>query len=122
MEVVIEGTPAYRVVWNGEGDYLDPLYATYHVTDERVVLLFETDRPRRQVRFQVPDVPSGRYPVKIYDGGEGGQHYTWELFKVSRGSSFPWAVTAAFAGAIGLVLLLGYGARRWIVHREPSRV
>ncbi len=41
----------------------------------------------RRVRFRVPAVPPGRYLVSIYDGGEGGAHYTWEYFAVTERSS-----------------------------------
>ena len=33
--------------------------------------------------FVVPAVGEGRYLVAIYDGSEGGAHYTWDDFRVT---------------------------------------
>jgi hypothetical protein len=42
------------------------------------------------VEFQVPAAAPGRYLVGIYDGSEGGAHYTWEYFRVTgRGGEAP---------------------------------
>ncbi len=72
------------------------------------------------MQFQVPDVPPGRYEVKIYDGSEEGQHYTWDFIRVTAKSSVPWALLfALLAGLLGA--LLTYGARRSIVHSSRSR-
>ena len=44
-----------------------------------------SDLPLRgPVEFRVPVAPPGRYLVSIYDGGEGGSHYTWEYFRVKE--------------------------------------
>ena len=40
--------------------------------------------PEQRVRFRVPRVAPGRYAVIIYDGAEGGTHYTWSFFRVTR--------------------------------------
>lgn len=37
--------------------------------------------------FDVPEVPPGRYGVVIFDGSEGGQHYTWDFFRVTDASA-----------------------------------
>jgi hypothetical protein len=72
----------------------------------------------------IPRVPPGRYLLAIYDGGEGGQHYSWETFTVtaakagtpdprppreaaSRGVAISVAVAATVAA-----LLVGYLAGR----------
>jgi hypothetical protein len=67
----------------------------YH-PDEAAVVVAERDRPSR-LTFTVPRVEPGRYLVVVYDGSEGGFHYTWETFLVvahepsgPRGSA-PWA-------------------------------
>jgi hypothetical protein len=39
---------------------------------------------RGPVEFQVPEAPPGRYLVSVYDGSEGGVHYTWETFRVTE--------------------------------------
>jgi hypothetical protein len=36
------------------------------------------------VEFQIPTTPRGRYLVSIYDGSEGGAHYTWDYFRVTE--------------------------------------
>jgi hypothetical protein len=41
--------------------------------------------PRPQLvraSWKVPQVPPGRYLIAIYDGSEGGAHYTWDFFEV----------------------------------------
>ena len=44
-----------------------------------------SDLPLRgPVEFRVPVAPPGRYLVSIYDGSEGGSHYTWEYFRVKE--------------------------------------
>ena len=43
-------------------------------------------RAPRRGHFRVPDVPRGRYPLVIWDGSEGGAHYTWTWFVVKRPS------------------------------------
>lgn len=45
--------------------------------------LYRSGRARRH-GFRVPDVPGGRYPLAIWDGSEGGAHYTWTWFVVRR--------------------------------------
>lgn len=37
--------------------------------------------------FTIPDVAPGRYLVAMYDGGEGGAHYSWETFRVLPGAA-----------------------------------
>lgn len=47
-------------------------------------------RPRRvRARWSVPTVPPGRYPIAIYDGTEGGAHYTWDFFEVTNEAPRP---------------------------------
>jgi hypothetical protein len=47
-----------------------------------MVVVAEAD-DRSQLQFVVPDVPPGKYIVVMYDGSEGGRHYTWNTFKVT---------------------------------------
>jgi hypothetical protein len=51
----------------------------------------------RPVEFRIPAAPPGRYLVSIYDGGEGGAHYTWEYFRVTERSSTDTAAPASQA-------------------------
>jgi hypothetical protein len=97
----------------------------YHF-DQPMVVVAETD-DRSQLQFVVPDVPPGRYIVVMYDGSEGGRHYTWNTFKVTaapaategasdnepKQSNMRWFLT------IGM-LVLGLGAG-WVLGRgRPS--
>lgn len=103
----------------------------YHF-DQPMVVVAEAD-DRSQLQFVVPDVPPGKYIVVMYDGSEGGRHYTWNTFKVTAAS----AATEAASGndptqsnrrwflAVGM-LVLGLGAgwvlgRRWSSHRYLVR-
>ena len=54
------------------------------------------DLPLRDpVAFEVPQAPPGRYLVSIYDGSEGGSHYTWEYFRVTERRVGPPATRAS---------------------------
>ena len=57
--------------------------ALYH-PKQATRTLVSLPRPRERVRFKVPDVPSGRYVMIIYDGSEGGSHYTYARFIVEK--------------------------------------
>ncbi len=72
------------------------------------------------MRFRVPDVSPGRYEVKIYDGSEEGQHYTWDFFRVTPKSSVPWGLLFALVAVLISAMLL-YGARRSMFQSSPSR-
>jgi hypothetical protein len=38
--------------------------------------------PRRTVQLEVPSVPQGRYLIALFDGSEGGTHYTWDFIRI----------------------------------------
>jgi hypothetical protein len=38
----------------------------------------------RGATFAIPDVAPGQYLVALYDGGEGGAHYSWDTLTVLR--------------------------------------
>lgn len=78
------GWTAYRVVWNGRGLAGHRSLNRFHRRGFRTIELVKLPRARRGVRFRVPRVPPGIYPVVIYDGSEGGTHYVWELFRLRR--------------------------------------
>jgi len=125
----------FRAVWNPTREdiyYRQPALVAAHVNGTpRVVLL---DRPRRDARtratLRVPDVPAGRYLVLLYDGTEGGRHYTWGSVAVrhrpvktsppsraaaSQGGGFPTLPVAAAAAllvaAVASLLALRKGRR-----------
>jgi hypothetical protein len=85
-QVTIErrGWTAYRVVWNGRGFPGHSGLNRLHRRGFRTIELVKLPQPRVGVRFRVPRVPPGTYPVVIYDGSEGGTHYVWALFRVRR--------------------------------------
>jgi hypothetical protein len=72
---------AYKVVWNPIG--LSAL-GTVERPKQLTLTLIDRDRPKRNVRFRVPAVPPSTYTVAAYDGSEGGAHYTWTVFRVTR--------------------------------------
>jgi LPXTG-motif cell wall-anchored protein len=47
-----------------------------------MVVLDQVPKPS-PLRFEVPDVAPGVYLVVMYDGSEGGRHYTWNEFEVT---------------------------------------
>jgi hypothetical protein len=53
-----------------------------------MVVLDQASQPS-PIRFVVPEVLPGKFLVVIYDGSEGGHHYTWDTFTVTAGSPDP---------------------------------
>lgn len=83
--VTIVGTVAYRVVWNDSiFRFLGPTRGDLYRRGSRTVVVVRIDRPKARVSFLVPKVAPGRYAVVIYDGAEGGEHFTWGFFRVTR--------------------------------------
>jgi hypothetical protein len=121
------GYTAYRVVWNGRGL---PGHADLNGSRRRGVSMIELvhlPQPRSGVRFRVPRVPPGTYPVVIYDGSEGGTHYVWELFRVGReapsvsNSDGAWPDWTWFLIAMTALGLLAGLILRSPKHRSASR-
>jgi len=75
-------------------------------------------RPRqRGASVRAPDIPPGRYLVALFDGSEGGSHYTWSYLTIeangeNRGD-LPLNLAALAAMAIG-----AFGAAGWWAHRR----
>jgi hypothetical protein len=127
-KVTITHTTAYWVVWNGRGLPQDGSLRPHYRPRAETIDLVRYELPpaatatpdpdvlpaaRRNVRFTVPAVPAGSYPVVIYDGTEGGEHYTWDPFRVTvdeGGTNWP-AIAGAAAAAV-VLFLVAYGARR----------
>jgi hypothetical protein len=40
--------------------------------------------PRPSLRLDTPAVPTGRYLIALFDGSEGGTHYTWDFVSIDR--------------------------------------
>ena len=118
-EVTVVGTVAYRVVWNEAVDYMGSPSNRASVPaiprTERLVNGYQ--KVIRGLTFTVPDVPPGRYPVVIYDGSEGGAHYTWDYFNVTAPSeSALWPRSRAFLLAV--VLACGAVTATWLLYRR----
>jgi hypothetical protein len=53
------------------------------------------------VAVEIPEVPAGRYLMVMYDGSEGGDHYTWDHVRVARdenGNDSSWWLPAVAGG------------------------
>jgi hypothetical protein len=101
---VSASSPAYKVVFNPDRTDLaiGPrlLWRDHRPAFAPTVVFRTTYRysdlpPTGPVDFQVPAAPPGRYLVSIYDGSEGGSHYTWEYFRVTERRVGPPATRAS---------------------------
>jgi hypothetical protein len=112
---------AVKVVWNPSRrqDPYGQIQDVYHPTEPSVTI-FVSKRPRK-THFRVPRDAPGRYGIAIYDGSEGGGHYTWSYFTIrprvaptaSAVSRRPgaWAWIAGGAGALVVVLVSAAAVR-----------
>ena len=137
--VPFEGS-AFKIVFNPDRPEL-PIgpRELWRAHDEAVapIVVFRrsyrySPRPQRvRASWKVPDVPPGRYLVTIYDGSEGGAHYTWDFFAVrdedSRaGADRPAADddgidTLVVAAVAGLALGFGTAIGRLAAQRRRRR-
>lgn len=84
--------PLYKVVFNPDRSDLaigpETLWKQHHggppITVFRKTWRYSKRALNDGGRFVVPRVAPGRYLVALYDGGEGGAHYSWETFTVLR--------------------------------------
>ena len=119
-EQLVSTYPTVKVVWNPVPadlpigpDYL----ARDHVTGQPRVVLQEQPQPG-SASFRVPATAPGRYLVVLYDGTEGGAHYSWDYITVRpgpRSSSSARPTVAATglarrAGGLAGSVLAGLGA------------
>ena len=77
----------FRAVWNptrADIYYEQPALIAAHVRRSPRVVLLDRDRgdADKRARLVVPNVRAGRYLVLMYDGSEGGAHYTWDSVTV----------------------------------------
>jgi hypothetical protein len=79
-QVTILGTSVLRVVWNENVPYDSEAHFRLGAS---TIELVSFPGVERDVEFVVPKAAPGVYPVVIYDGQEGGGHYTWDLFRVT---------------------------------------
>ena len=90
-EQLASSYPTIRVVWNPvPADLLiGPDYlARDHVSGQPRVVLQEQPRPG-SATFRIPATAPGRYLVLLYDGTEGGAHYSWDYITVRSGLRSP---------------------------------
>jgi hypothetical protein len=103
-EQLVSTVPTIKLIWNPvPSDLLiGPDYlGRDHVDGQPRVVLQEQPQPA-VASFQVPATAPGRYLVLMYDGTEGGVHYSWDYITVRPGSSSasstgPTVVTTATA-------------------------
>ena len=104
---VSAATGAYKVVFNPDRTDLGigpPSLWAAHRPGVVPTVVFRSeykysDLPLRgPVEFRVPVAPPGRYLVSIYDGSEGGAHYTWEYFRVNERQA-PTTASAPHSGS-----------------------
>ena len=56
----------------------------FHAKDSPSVVVYDGIRQPGFV-FRAPDVKPGRYLVALFDGSEGGTHYTWDFVTLEAG-------------------------------------
>ena len=138
-EVTTEGFEGILAVWNPRPNILAlgipgsskdcdikcaAAKSIYHV-DQLTAVVAETD-DRSELQFVVPDVPPGEYLIVMYDGSEGGRHYTWDTFRVT-GAASPVVVDPAEgepaqwarASLLGGMVVIG-GVAGWSLGRRKS--
>jgi len=95
--------PLYKVVFNPDRTDLligpKRLWSRHHggppITVYRTTWRYSPRPLNDGGSFVVPRVAPGRYLVALYDGDEGGQHYSWETFTVQRADPGKSASTAS---------------------------
>jgi hypothetical protein len=122
--------PVYKVIFNPDRTDLtigpQALWSLHHggppITVYRTTWRYSRRPLNEGGSFAVPRVASGRYLVALYDGEEGGDHYSWETFTVRGERSSVQAATkpppsgssgvrpGLVAGGIAAALLAGFGA------------
>jgi hypothetical protein len=90
-EQLVSSIPTIKIVWNPVHDDLliGPDYlARDHVTGQPRVVLQDQPQPA-PATFRVPATAPGRYLVLLYDGTEGGAHYSWDYIRVRSAPRSP---------------------------------
>ena len=112
--------PVYKIVFNPDRADLgigpERLWRQHHGGPPVTVLRRTWRYSERPLNdggtFVVPRVAPGRYLVALYDGGEGGAHYSWETLTVVGAEPTPskQAPTRARSSSGGVALPLFIGA------------
>lgn len=110
--VSIPRSMVMKIVWNPRpvtfptGSLMKRHARRSYEAQEKTLTLYERPRARSGGAFEVPMVRPGRYMVQIFDGTEGGGHYTWGFFTVASPSSLPrTGVTGSYWLAAVLIVL-----------------
>lgn len=67
--------------------------------------------------MRVPDVPPDRYLVALFDGSEGGTHYTWSYLNVEASGHANGNVVALVTVA-SVSALSALAAGGWLIRRR----
>lgn len=84
--------PLYKVIFNPDRTDLaigpKNLWSLHHggppITVYRTTWRYSPGPLNQGGSFVIPRAAPGRYLIALYDGGEGGQHYSWETFTVRK--------------------------------------
>lgn len=84
--------PLYKVIFNPDRTDLAigprRLWSQHHggppITVYRTTWRYSRGPLNHGGTFVIPRAAPGRYLIALYDGGEGGQHYSWETFTVHK--------------------------------------
>ena len=102
-----------KIVWNPHprsfpaGSLMERHARRAYYAGERTLTLYRARKPRRGATFEVPFATPGRHMVQIFDGTEGGTHYTWGFFRAVSTSSLPHTGARSYAALVAVLIALG---------------
>lgn len=110
--------PLYKVIFNPDRTDLaigpETLWKRHHggppITIFRQTWRYSVRPLNRGATFVIPRVAPGRYLIVLYDGGEGGSHYSWQTFEVlpaGRNAAKPAAELRAPSTGVAIPLFIG---------------
>lgn len=77
----------------------------YRVEGVKAITLGSWRPPRSKLRLKVPGAPPGRYLIALFDGSEGGTHYTWDFVEINQAgdgeSALPILIPVAAMALVG---------------------
>lgn len=124
--------PIYKVIFNPDRSDLpigpDSLWQDHRpgapVTVYRDEWRYSSENLNSGGSFTIPQARPGRYLIALYDGGEGGVHYSWDWFtvtpeKAEAASSSeadptrisPWFAVLSAAAALAIGVAVGLRIR-----------
>lgn len=90
------------------------------VAGQPAITLGAWQERRSEATVRIPDIPAGRYLVALFDGSEGGTHYTWTYIEVESGTEDAGRHAAVILSSATLILLMG-GAGWLFLRRRRTR-